>query len=121
MCCFTSTILSSDISSWDCYKFEGAKIIGEDGTFLGSLESGYNSDSIYNSYGDYGSSYCTDCIWNEYSDWGNTYSSTSPFNEDASDPPVLLKDGEIVGLFTTKEYISDGINPDSVGRICGWD
>jgi hypothetical protein len=38
-----------EMNSWECSSFEGAKIIGEDGDYLGRLGPGYNSDSIFNS------------------------------------------------------------------------
>ena len=45
----------ADTSSYRCYELDGAKIIAEDGTYLGSLGESYESDSIYNEYSDYGS------------------------------------------------------------------
>ena len=108
------------LSSYECYELDGAKIIAEDGTYLGTLEDNYESDSIYNEYSDHGSTYNSDSIWNEYSDYGNEYSSQSPFNDYASDPPVLLKDGEVIGKLTTDSYEYDSVDPRSVGKDCGW-
>ena len=108
------------VSSYECYELDGAKIIAEDGTFLGTLGDSYESDSIYNEYGDHGSTYDSDSIWNEYSDYGNEYSSQSPFNDYASDPPVLLKDGEVVGKLTTDPWEYDGVDPRTVGEDCDW-
>jgi hypothetical protein len=108
------------VSSYECYELDGAKIIAEDGTYLGTLGDSYESDSIYNEYSDHGSTYDSDSIWNEYSDYGSDYSSQSPFNDYASDPPVLLKDGEVVGKLTTDSYEYEGVDPRSVGKDCGW-
>ena len=108
------------MSSFRCFELEGAKIIAEDGTFLGTLDNSYSSDSIFNQYSDFGKEYHSDSIWNEYSDWGNNYSSMSPFNEYASTPPILLKDGEVVGKLTVKTYEYDAVNPYTVGKDCGW-
>tara|TARA_B100001123_G_C15261633_1_gene1006789 strand:- start:786 stop:1193 length:408 start_codon:yes stop_codon:yes gene_type:complete len=123
--CFSLWILSShlhseSISSFRCFELEGAKIIAEDGTFLGTLDNSYSSDSIFNQYSDFGKEYHSDSIWNEYSDWGNNYSSMSPFNEYASTPPILLKDGEVVGKLTVKAFEYDAVNPYTVGKDCGW-
>ena len=63
----------ADTSSYRCYELDGAKIIAEDGTYLGTLGDSYESDSIYNEYSDHGSTYDSDSIWNEYSDYGNEY------------------------------------------------
>ena len=108
------------VSSYECYELDGAKIIAEDGTYLGTLGDSYEPDSIYNEYSDYGSTYDSESIWNEYSDYGSDYSSQSPFNDYASDPPVLLKEGEVVGKLTTDPYKYEGVDPRSVGEDCGW-
>ena len=108
------------VSSYECYELDGAKIIAEDGTYLGTLDDSYKPDSIYNEFSDYGSTYDSESIWNEYSDYGSDYSSQSPFNDYASDPPVLLKEGEVVGKLTTDPYKYEGVDPRSVGKDCGW-
>jgi hypothetical protein len=106
-------------SSYECYELEGSKVIAEDGTYLGIIGESYESDSIYNDYSDYGNDY-GDTIWNDYSDYGNDYSSQSPFNDYASDPPILLKDGEVVGKLTTDPYDYNGFDPRIIGDDCGW-
>ena len=110
----------AELSSWDCYKLEGAKIIADDGTYLGTLDDSYKSDSIYNDYSDYGSKYNSESIWNDYSDYGNEYSSQSAMNDSASEPPVLLKDGEVVGKLTTNDYEYEGVNPKVLKEVCDW-
>jgi len=117
----TSTIFSETLSSYRCFELEGAKIIAADGTFLGTLDDSYSEDSIFNDYSDYGAEYSSDSIWNEYNDWGNSYSLTSPFNEHAADPPILIKEGEIVGKLTVKSYEVDAVDPNTAGKDCGWD
>ena len=117
---FSSQSSSAGTSSYRCSEIEGAKIIADDGTFLGTLDNHYQSDSIFNSYSDHGSTYSQESIWNEYSDYGNDYSQESPFNEYGSNSPVLLKDDKVVGRLTIKSYESDGIDPRTVGRDCDW-
>ena len=117
---FISFSVKSELSSWDCYKLEGAKIIAEDGTYLGTLDDSYKSDSIYNDYSDYGNEYNSDSVWNDYSDYGNEYSSQSAMNDSASEPPVLLKDGEVVGKLTTNDYEYEGVNPKALKEVCDW-
>lgn len=118
--CLTNLAVASDLNSWDCYKLEGAKIIAEDGTYLGKIEDNYDSDSIYNEYSEYGNSYNSDSIWNEYSEYGNEYSSKSALNDNAGEPPVLLKDGEVIGKLTTKEYVYDGYDVNEIKETCDW-
>jgi len=118
--CLSNLTLSSDLNSWDCYKLEGAKIIAEDGTYLGKIEDDYDRDSIYNEYSDYGNSYNSDSIWNEYSEYGNEYSPKSALNDNASEPPILLKNGEVIGKLTTKEYVFNGYDVNEIKETCDW-
>ena len=111
---------ADEVSSYRCYELEGAKIVAEDGTYLGTLDDSYASDSIYNEYSDHGSTYSDESLWNEYSDHGNDYSDESAFNEYASNPPVLLKDGEVIGRLTVKDYEYDSVDPRTVGEDCDW-
>jgi hypothetical protein len=115
-----SHVEGSELTSFRCSEVEGAKIIAENGTYLGTLDDNYQTDSIFNDFSDHGSSYGQESIWNEYSEHGDSYSSGSPFNEYAADAPVLLKDGEVVGRLTTSQHDSTGVNPNSVGKECGW-
>ena len=117
--CF-QLVHAESVPSYRCSEVEGAKIIGEDGTYLGTLGDSQQSESIFNPYSDHGSSYSQESIWNEYSNYGTEYSQESPFNEYASDSPVLLKNGEVVGRLTVRSYGSDNINPRTIGTDCGW-
>lgn len=76
--------------------------------FLGCLNcSKYESNSIWNEYGTYGSKYSSTSIWNEYSTYSGKYSSNSPFNSYASNPPVIVdKEGNFYGYFTANKYAS---------------
>jgi hypothetical protein len=92
---------------------QGALIFAQDNkkTYLGKIENKYNSESIFNEYGSYGGKYCSDSIWNEYSTFGNKYSTYSPFNNYCSSPPMIVKNGQIIGYLTTNDYITGGISP----------
>lgn len=93
---------------------------GEDhDVFLGCLNAGkYDSNSIWNKYGDYGSKYSSCSIWNKYGNYGGKYSSCSPFNTYASDPPVIVdEDGNFYGYFTANKYKSDRCKMDLVEDI----
>jgi len=74
--------------------------------YLGCLNcSEYDSDSIWNEYGKYGSEYNSNSIWNEYGTFGSEYNSYSPWNPYSSDPPVVVdKDGGFYGYFTINQY-----------------
>ena len=94
---------------------------GEDhDVFLGKLNaSKYDSKSIWNEYGTYGSEYNANSIWNEYGTYGSEYSSYSPFNSYASYPPVIVdEEGNFYGYFTVNKYKSKRANFDLVNIIC---
>ena len=94
---------------------------GEDhDVFLGKLNaSKYDSKSIWNEYGTYGSEYNANSIWNEYGTYGSEYSSYSPFNSYASYPPVIVDEvGNFYGYFRVNIYKSKRANFDLVNIIC---
>lgn len=60
-------------------------------TFLGCLTcSEYDVDSVFNTFGMYGSRFSVTSIFNNFSEYGSKYSSYSPCNEVALDPPVIV-------------------------------
>lgn len=85
--------------------------------FLGKLNADcYDSESIWNEYGTYGSKYSSKSIWNEY---GSEYSSYSPWNEYASTPPVVVDSrGNFYGYLTANEFISQRYSSRLVDFIC---
>lgn len=69
-------------------------IVARDGQFLGVLSSNrYDSLSVSNPYGQYGSKYSSTSIHNPYSVYGSKYSSLSPNNPYATSPPILVSPG----------------------------
>ena len=55
----------------------------------------FDSDSIYNSYGEYGSKFRTNSIWNDFGTYGSKFSSDSAFNKYTSTPPVIVDNNGI--------------------------
>jgi len=91
----------------------GASIIAQDDdkTFLGTLTNELNSNSIFNDIGTYGSDISSNSIWNDIGTFGSDISSCSPFNDITSTPPMIVKNGKIIGYLTVNEIISGGISP----------
>ena len=87
--------------------------------YLGCLNcSKYDTNSIWNSYGDYGSKYSSKSIWNNYGDYGSTYSNYSPFNVYASYPPVIVdRTGNSYGYFTCNTANSKSVKFDLANII----
>lgn len=76
--------------------------------YLGCLNCDkYNSNSIWNTYGTYGSKYNSNSIWNAYGTYGSKYNSYSPWNSYSNDSPIIVdKDGNFYGYLTTNKYRS---------------
>ena len=115
---FTSVIISLLLSAVSashaqtlCETVRGATIIAEDGESIGVIENKYESDSILNEYGQFGSEYSDKSIWNEYGTYGGKYSSMSPFNEYTSTPPILVKDGNSIAYLTVSKTLEPAVNP----------
>ena len=70
--------------------------------YLGCLNCDkYNSNSIWNTYGNFGSKYNANSIWNAYGTYGSKYNALSPWNAYSSDSPVVVdKQGNFYGYFT---------------------
>lgn len=88
--------------------------------FLGKLNaSKFDSESIWNTYGNYGNKYNSNCIWNAYGEYGNSYNANCPFNKYGSNPPILLdKQGNFYGYFTANKYAANRANYELVDIIC---
>ena len=84
--------------------------------YLGCIScSEYETDSITNEYGKYGSRYATNSIWNVYGTFGSQYSQYSWRNPYATNPPVIVdQDGDFYGHFTVNEYF---VNRTRIGSI----
>jgi hypothetical protein len=109
---FIGFVLFSIVSLY-AINLSELRIIAKDGTFLGTFENGYSSNSIYNEYGDYGSKYSSVSIFNTYGNYGSDYSDQSPFNRYASNPPGLYdRRGNFYGILSINRYAT-GVTNDS--------
>jgi len=98
----------------DSNKFKhliGAKIIANDGQFLGIISSDkYDSNSISNKYGNYGNKYSSTSIFNQYGNYGGKYSSLSPFNKYTSTPPKIMVNDQFIAYLTVNKYLGQTID-----------
>ena len=102
------------ISSSDLLVLQGAKIYGHYGQYLGDITGLYNTNSIFNSFGTYGSTYGSKSIWNKYGIYGGSYGLYSPFNSYTITPPKIYKNSVLVGYLTTNPYKTPRIDPRSL-------
>src|SRR5690554_758438 len=94
-------------------------LVADDGQFLGKLSlNQYDSESISNTYGSYGSPYSSTSIKNQYSQYGSPYSSLSPYNQYSSTPPTIYIKGRKYDYLTKNKYKSGTIvDPDSLNEL----
>ena len=103
-----------------CSVVKDATLIAQDNqnTPLGKISSSFDSKSIFNEYGEYGSEYSTKSIWNQYGSFGGEYSTFSPFNEYTTTPPMLIKNGKIIGYLTVNKFVKPSISPNLLKELC---
>ena len=66
--------------SSSCFGYE--RLYANDGTYLGTNNPNqYDSQSVFNQYGKYGSQYSSNSINNPYSQYGSQYSNNSVNNQ----------------------------------------
>ena len=87
-------------------------------TYLGFFGNEYASESIMNDYGSYGSSYSSTSVRNEYSQYGSAYTSYSANNPYTSSPPLIIKNGALIGYLTTNTSIASGISLSMIDALC---
>jgi len=94
-------------------------IVANDCQFLGKLSlNRYDSESIMNEYGNYGSRFSSTSIFNQYSTYGSKFSSLSPFNPYTSTPPIIYLHGGKYGFLTKNKFLSNQlVDPD---RLFEW-
>jgi|TARA_B110000495_G_C22939618_1_gene549693 hypothetical protein len=74
--------------------------------FLGCLNCNkFDSSSVWNKYGTYGSKFNGDSIWNKFGTYGSKFSVHSPWNRYSTDGPIIVdKRGNSYGYFTSNRY-----------------
>jgi hypothetical protein len=115
---FLGLVLFSVVSLY-AISLNELRIIAEDGTFLGTFENEYASNSIYNKYGNYGSKYSSESVFNKYGSYGSDYSDYSPFNRYASNPPGLYdRRGNFYGTLSINRY-APGVTNETYNLALG--
>jgi hypothetical protein len=103
-----------------CSTLAGAVVIAQDdeNTYLGKVANAYDGKSIFNEYGDHGSQYSAKSIWNPYGKFGGEYSTHSPLNKYSSTPPMLVKDGKVLGYLSVNKSKQPSISPNLLKELC---
>lgn len=87
-----------------------ATVLAYDGRYLGKLTNRFDTESIANQFGTPGNKFNTDSVMSEFGAYGSKTSDMSPWNKNATRPPVLYRDGAIVGVFTANLRLPNALN-----------
>lgn len=103
-----------------CSIVNGSALIAQDSqnTYLGKIVNSYQSDSIFNEYGTYGSEYNTGSIWNEYGTFGSEYNNYSATNAYTTTPPMIIKNKQIIGYLSANKNMKGTISPNLLKALC---
>jgi hypothetical protein len=88
-------------------------------TFLGCLNcSQFDSGSLCNQFGQYGSQFNTGSIWNQFGHFGSKFSSDSPWNQFSTSGPVIVdRSGQFYGRFTANKFVSDRTHIEALNQL----
>ena len=93
-------------------------LVAADGTFLGNVNDyTFDSDSIANSFGTYGSTFNSLSIWNEFGTYGSEFNSLSPWNAFTSTPPCIVENGACVVFVTANTILQPAIHPNDLAIL----
>jgi len=95
-------------------KYGGARVMSDQRppVYLGIIADEFNRESIFNLFERYGSEFNPMSVWNPFGTYGGSYSRYSPFNMFAMNPPVIVKDGKIIGRLTINDTLPGAVDPN---------
>jgi len=112
-----AALLASAVASPALTAPQIPQIYGADGTFLGLLTPArISTDSFCHQYGNYGSQYSTVSIFNQYGVYGGKYSDTGAYNPTATNPPLVVRGGQVIGIISKNPNIggAERSDPDAL-------
>lgn len=119
LACSLLVVTGLVMSSAKSYAATPLYIFAKEGrVFLGCINCDkYDSDSLDNRYGEYGSQYSSLSIRNAHGGYGSRYSDTSACNPNAMNPPIIVDDDRnILGYLTVNHRIRDiALDPRILG------
>jgi curved DNA-binding protein CbpA len=93
-------------------SLEGATLRAEDGTYLGLITADRSHpESIANAGGAHGSEESDASIRNPFGKYGSPYGAASPFNRYSRRPPVVERNGRVLGYLTTNPFKQPSFDP----------
>lgn len=103
-----------------CDLLRGSKIVAQDdkNTYLGKIASAFDGESIFNEFGTYGNEFNAQSIWNQFGTFGNEFNTKSPHNQFTTTPPMLIKNGKVIGYLSANKNLKASISPNLLKALC---
>ena len=102
-----------------CAGVAGGLVYANDGQYLGRLTNRFESQSILNTFGSYGSEFSSTSMFNSFSQYGSQFSSLSAYNSFTSTPPKLNVSGQLAAYATKNTLKIPRYDPDAL-RSCAF-
>ena len=98
---------------------KGTSVVAQDvkNTFLGKIDNEFGNDSILNEFSKYGNKFGADSIFNEFGKFGGKFSEFSPYNEFTNKPPMIVKEGKVIGYLTANKFMKGAISVPSLMSV----
>jgi hypothetical protein len=103
--------------SLTCAGVAGGLVYAADGQYLGRLTNQFDSQSILNTFGLYGSQFSSTSMFNSFGRYGSQFGSLSAYNPFASTPPQLYVSGQFGAYVTKNTTKNPRVDPDAL-RSC---
>lgn len=97
-----------------CSGLAGGQVFGADGQYLGRLTNQFDSQSILNTFGQYGSQFSSTSMYNTFSSYGSAFSSLSAYNTLASSPPLLFVGSQFAAYVSKNTIKTPRVDPDAL-------
>lgn len=98
----------------------GGVIIADNGQDLGVINTNrFDSDSIANPFGTFGSTFNPLSIWNRFGTYGGSFNNLSPYSRFTSTPPSIFVNGVFDSYLTKNTSFFPRVDPDDLARAVG--
>jgi hypothetical protein len=97
-----------------CAGLAGGQVYAADGQYLGRLTNSFDSQSILNAFGSFGSHFSSTSMYNAFSLYGSQFGSLSAYNSFASTPPQLYVSGQFAAYVTKNTAKIPRVDPDAL-------
>ena len=105
-----------------CQDINGAYLFSQEPNpvYLGFFGTQFASESIYNQFGTYGSQFNSLSVRNTFGTYGSQFSTYSHMNQFTQTPPMILKDGILLGYLTVNPTINKGLALATIDAVCSF-